>query len=180
MPGMSAAQYIPVVARQYDLPVHLVAALVQVESGGDRWAMRTEPAYRYLWDVRRGRPFRCSSGVAAARTPPAGFGAPDGISRITEWIGQQTSWGYMQVMGAVAREYGYTGHFPGLCDPLEGLHYGCRHLVRLRDRFHAEHGWVGVAAAFNAGSPRRTNSGAWENQAYVDKLAAGGGFPDLK
>jgi hypothetical protein len=146
-------RYIDVVAPQYQLPPDLVAAIVQVESAGDRFAMRHEPAYPWLWDMRNNRPFRLH-GDAGARRPPAEFPSPHGATALTEWIGQQTSWGLMQVMGAVAREFGFKGHFPGLCDPLEGLHYGCKLLVRLRDRYHAMHGWAGVVDAYNDGTSR--------------------------
>lgn len=175
---MSISQYVTVVARQYKLPEQLVQAIVAVESGADRFAMRTEPRYTWLWDVARRRPYQVTVARASERTPAADFSAPAGISLHTEWIGQQTSWGLMQVMGAVAREHGFAGHFPGLCDPLEGLHYGCRYLARLRDRFLAEHGWRGVVAAYNAGAPRRDGAG-FVNQRYVDKVTAAGGFKGL-
>lgn len=168
--------YITVVAPKYFLPVELVTAIVQVESGCNRFAMRTEPAYPYLWDVGHGVPFRTNSSIASQRIPPAQFNSPAGSSRMTEWLGQQTSWGLMQVMGAVAREYGFAGHFPGLCDPLQGLHYGCQHLARLRDRYYTDHGWRGVVAAYNAGSPRHALSGGYENQAYVTKIDLEGGL----
>ncbi|MGQ0621335.1 MAG: transglycosylase SLT domain-containing protein [Panacagrimonas sp.] len=167
--------YITAVAPKYELPIELVTAICQVESGCNRFAVRTEPAYPYLWDVIRHQPFRLSHLTASQRVPPDLFQAPPGSSRMTEWLGQQSSWGLMQVMGAVAREYGYKGHLPGLCDPLQGLHYGCKHLARLRDRFYNAHGWRGVAAAYNAGTPRVVGKD-FENQAYVNKIDHEGGF----
>jgi soluble lytic murein transglycosylase-like protein len=146
-------RYVDVVAPKYNLPPDLVDAIVQVESAGDRFAIRHEPAYPWLWDVRENRPFR-AHGIAGGRLPPSDFRAPSGSTALTEWIGQQTSWGLMQVMGAVARELGFHGHFAGLCDPLEGLHYGCRLLARLRDRHLATTGWAGVVDAYNDGSVR--------------------------
>ena len=42
----------------------------------------------------------------------------------------------MEVMGAVAREYGFRGRFLSqLCDPPVGLEYGCRHLAAYLRRF---------------------------------------------
>lgn len=178
--GMSGAPYISVVAPKHSLPQQLVAAIVQVESGGDRFALRCEPAYGYLWNVDANRPYTVRAWISSARRAPSDFPTPRGISRDTEWIGQQSSWGLMQVMGAVAREQGHTGHFPALCDPLEGLNAGCRHLARLRDRYLSAHGWRGVAAAYNAGSPRLADGGGFENQAYVDKIAAARGFEGLE
>jgi soluble lytic murein transglycosylase-like protein len=177
---MSAGQYIPVIARKHQLPEQLVAAIVQVESGGDRFAMRHEPAYPWLWDVARRAPRATTSLTASRRLPPDDFTAPPGVSKLTEWMGQQTSWGYMQVMGAVARELGFAGRFfTELCDPMEGLNYGCLHLTRLRRAHFDRHGWPGVAAAYNAGAPRFDERGAFRNQSYVDKVARAGGFEVL-
>ena len=90
----------------------------------------------------------------------------------TERIGQMCSWGIMQVMGAVAREHGFTGKpsdFPKLCTIPDGLLYGCLHLVKFRARYSA---WPDVIASYNAGSPRRSlgPDGPYMNQSYVDKV----------
>jgi hypothetical protein len=172
-------QYIDVVAPKYQLPPDLVAAFVQVESGGDRFAWNPEPRYHYLWDVRLNRPFRqLTEAEIESEIPPADFHALVGDGDAELW-GQKASWGFMQVMGAVAREGGFKGHFPGLCDPLEGLNAGCLHLSRQRARWFSEFGWAGVAAAYNAGSPRVVAPGRFENQVYVDRIAAAGGAPFL-
>jgi hypothetical protein len=162
-------------ADQFALPIALVTAIVRVESRGRLTAWRAEPPYRYYWDVGRKRPFRAiTAAERASESAPRDFPYFSSISsRDTEWWGQAASWGPMQVMGAVAREYGFASEFPELCSTL-GMYYGCRHLDRLRDRFVADHGWVGVAAAYNAGSVRRLADGRFENQAYVDKLARAG------
>ena len=161
--------YIDTVAPKYELPPDLVAAIVSVESSGDRFAIRVEPGYRWLWDVKRNRPFRVTAAVAKLRVAPENFPATSGMSRNTEWIGQQTSWGLMQVMGAVARGQGFKGHFPALCDPLEGLHAGCRHLARLRDQHFDQAGWAGVVDAYNDGNPRIESP-----KDYPHKVAAAG------
>lgn len=160
-------QYVAVVAPQYGLPPALVTAIVKTESGGDRFAHRAEPAYRWLWDVRTNAPYRIASNLAAQRLPPPGFSAPDGISKNTEWLDQQSSWGLMQVMGAVAREQGFTGFLCGLCDPLTGLHHGCQLLAKRAGQYRVEHGWQGVIASYNAGHPG-TTAGA----AYVQRVLA--------
>ena len=163
-------------ARLCSLPVDLVRAIVWVESGGDVHAWNPEPPYRYFWDVRRKTPFRSLTELErASEVPPDDFPSLKG-DRDAEWWGQAASWGPMQVMGAVAREHGFSAHFPALCDALHGVQYGCVHLDRLRDRFLGKFGWQGVAAAYNAGSPRLDARGRYENQVYVDKIAATGGF----
>lgn len=173
--GPLISESIRVQAAQFALPVSLVEAIVWVESRGGLCAYRAEPLYRYYWDVSKKRPFRAiTAAERVSERAPADFPYFSSISsRDTEWWGQAASWGPMQVMGAVAREYGFEKEFPELCSTL-GVHYGCRHLGRLRDRFVADHGWMGVAAAYNAGSPRRLSNGQYENQAYLDKLVRAG------
>ena len=147
-------------SHQYGVPLDLLRAIVLTESGGDRFAMRYEPRYRWLWDVKRNRPY-------SSKTPDL-FPAPAGVSRETERTGQMTSWGLMQVMGAVARERGFDGRFLSeLCSIEVGMRYGCQHLVAYRKRYG---NWEAAAVSYNAGSPRRKEDGTWVNQAYIDKL----------
>jgi len=73
------------------------------------------------------------------------------VTSKTERIAQQCSWGLMQIMGTVARERGFEGDLPNLCQPEVGLEFGCRHLVYLTKRFN---GAPDVLAAYNAGSPK--------------------------
>lgn len=158
------------------LPIHLVRAVVMVESAGNQWAWNPEPHYRYLVDATTGQPFRAlTPAERASETPPDDFpscpGLPD--DRDAEWWGQQASWGLMQVMGAVAREYGYKDWHPRLCDIHAGLQYGCAHLSALRDRHYARHGWAGVLAAYNTGQPHHS---VGAGQAYVLKVAGRGGL----
>lgn len=171
-------------ARGLKLPPQLVHAHILVESGGDPYAWRCEPGYRYLWDNQYLRPFRTlTEEEVASATPPADFQTPPQIStsKTTEWWAQRSSWGPMQVMGAVAREFGFTGNIPQLCDSdgSAGIHMGCLLLQRYANRFGFK-GWRAVAAAYNAGSPRYQEDGkTFVNQVYVDKIAAAGGFEGL-
>lgn len=151
-------------ADEHRIPPLVLNGIVRTESGGDPLAMRVEPDYRWLWDVRLNAPARDIRG--------ADFPAPDYVSRQTEYWGQKTSWGLMQIMGATAREMGFDEpFFSALCaDPAKGLRYGCLYLRRLADRFLDQHDWAGVVAAYNAGSPRYDDRGAFMNQSYVDKV----------
>ena len=147
-------------SHQYGVPLDLLRAIVLTESGGDRFAMRYEPRYRWLWDVKRNRPY-------SSKTPDL-FPAPAGVSRETERNAQMTSWGLMQVMGAVARERGFGGRFLSeLCSIEVGMRYGCQHLLAYRKRYG---NWEAAAVSYNAGSPRRKEDGTWVNQVYIDKL----------
>jgi hypothetical protein len=126
----------------HGLPVNLVRTICTVESSNDPSAFRYEPGYRWLIGDKL-------------------------TMNVTEKFGQMCSWGIMQVMGAVARERGYTGHFPGLCNVETGLEYGCRHLAHLYKRYS---NWPDAIAAYNAGSPRKGPDGQYFNQGYVNKV----------
>lgn len=156
------------VATEEGVDPKLVAAFIQVESSNNEFAWRTESAYRYLWDVKTNKPFRAlHQAEANNEVAPSDFFAAIG-SRNTEWLGQQASWGPMQVMGAVAREFKFKGHFPELCGEA-GVRIGCQLLRKLLDRYHAQYGNEGVAAAYNAGSPKLIGK-KFANQEYVDKI----------
>lgn len=123
------------------LPWELVQAICQVESSLNPWAMRFEPNYRWF------------------------VGNVDALSA-TERNGQQISWGVCQIMGAVAREHGFTGWFPKLCDPATGLTYGIKHLKGFFVRYG---NWPDVIASYNAGSPVKVD-GQYQNRHYVDAV----------
>lgn len=161
------------IAAEYDLPFYLVRAIITTESNDDIYAYRVEPPYRYLVNVDSQRPFRpLTAEENRSERAPHDFPYFRHISsRDTEWLGQQASWGPMQIMGAVAREYGFKGAFPQLCSIEDGVRYGCMHLATLRDRFLEKHNWEGVIASYNAGSPRYVNGSAeLVNQSYVDTV----------
>ncbi len=162
-------QDIKQVAEEFSVDPRLIYGFVTTESGGNKFAMRYEPAYRYLWDCRRDHPFRSlTNPERTSDSAPPDFSAQIG-SRHTEWIGQQASWGPMQIMGAVARELGFKGFFPELCGA-DGIRYGVQHLLNLHKRFGHKFGMEGTISAYNAGTPRLTDSHEFVNQEYVDKV----------
>jgi len=172
------AQAIASHASFYELPKELLMAIIKVESAINKFAYRVEPPYRYLVNVASKQPFRrLTPAENKSEVAPKDFPYIRGLSsRNTEWLGQQASWGPMQIMGAVAREYGFTQAFPELCSYVAGTKFPCLHLVNLKKRFLEKHGWAGVVAAYNAGSPRYIDGGDFENQVYVDKIREHGGF----
>ncbi len=93
------------------------------------------------------------------------------VSRDTECMGQMTSWGLMQVMGFVARELGFKGLLPELCQPELGITYGVMKLKQLEQRFgkpSVVQGWdEAVVAAYNFGHPQKDADGVWTNDRYV-------------
>lgn len=138
----------------------LLTALVTVETRGRPWATRFEPGFY---------PDPQAVLVWARKV---------GVTVDTEKAHQRTSWGLGQVLGAVARERGFKGHIPELCQPALGLEYACLHLRYLAGRhklaeegalltFHAP-----LVAAYNAGSPIRSKAdpSRFVNQRYVDDV----------
>ena len=168
---MISIETIQHIAGLHQLDPRWVLAFIQVESSGDIYAWRTEPTYNYLWDVKQHKPFRkLLPAEVNCEVAPADFYSLAG-SRNTEWLGQQASWGPMQVMGAVAREFGFKDHFPKLCGDI-GVEIGCLLIKRLHRSYFTTHGIEGVAAAYNAGSPRiLAKTHQYANQEYVDQFS---------
>lgn len=127
---------------QYQLPANLVRAVCQVESGMNPWSIRYEPGWKYF----------CGDQLRMT---------------LTERFTQMCSWGLGQVMGSVAREYGYAGPMPQLCEPDIGLTYTCKHLKHF---YLAYDNWPDTIASYNAGSPRKLGTNLYVNQRYIDSV----------
>ncbi len=87
----------------------LVCAVIEQESAWNPWAVRYEPVFlsRYV------APLYTAGKLSA-----------------TEAYTRSMSWGLMQVMGQVAREFGFSAvSLAELCDPATGLELGCRILL---------------------------------------------------
>jgi soluble lytic murein transglycosylase-like protein len=114
-------------AAKYSLDAAIVAAVIEQESGWNPWCVRFEPAFlqRYV--------------------KPANPVAPT-----TQEITRATSFGLMQVMGLTAMEFGWRGSFlTELCDPDNGVDFGCR---KLQKCFGESHGAPETALlAYNGG-----------------------------
>lgn len=145
-------------AAAHGLPPALVKAVVEVESGGNPWATRYEPAFfrNYVENARIKAISPCSTD--------------------TEKRLRATSFGPMQVMGQTARELGFDRPFlTELCDPATGLEHGCRYLAKQVERYR-DKGLDWAVAAYNAGTARKDLDGVFLNRAYVDKIREAGGF----
>lgn len=100
-------------AARHALDPALVCAVVEQESGWNPWAMRYEPAFfaKYV------APLFTNNKITASEAYARGF-----------------SWGLMQVMGQVAREFGFDASFlSSLCDPENALAVGCKVLRKKLD-----------------------------------------------
>jgi len=152
-------------AGRYGLDPRLICALCEVESGWNPRAVRHEEGYRWLWGLLR----------ESEEIKPTVLEQLSGCTITTERICQQTSWGLMQIMGATARERGFTGWLTELCDPAVNLEWGCKHLRWMIDHNNA-YGLPDfrikpedLAAAWNAGT-RVMVDGKYKNQSYVDRV----------
>jgi len=148
----------------HGLDPRLICALCEVESSWMPWAVRHESGYEWLF----GRIEDDFPGIIKFK-----HSYPGSLS--TEVQMQKTSWGLMQIMGAVARERGFRGWLTELCDPAVNLQWGCRHIRWMIDHNNA-YGLPDfrikpedLAAAWNAGKARFVD-GKYTNQSYVDRV----------
>src|SRR5438477_6143358 len=108
MDSVSAArlQLVSEYAVKHGLDPALVCSVCEQESAWNQWAVRYEQGFfdHYI-------------------KPLLDSGA---VHLMTEAVTRATSFGYMQVMGQVAREMGFQGRFlTQLCDASIGLDIGC-------------------------------------------------------
>lgn len=133
-------------ALEYGIDPDLVEAFVMTESSGNPKATRYEANFykKYIQPML----------YANAIEPK-------------DAIGRATSWGLMQIMGQVAREKGFKGAFEELFEPSENLKWCLKHLKGFMDTYK---NLDDAIASYNAGRPRKTESGEYKNQDYVDKI----------
>lgn len=165
---IDVATAVTMAANRNGLDPYVLAALVQQESSGMTDAIRYEPDFPYLWDVEKKAPFR-------GALNPKTFPSIRPCSGATEWMAQKTSWGCAQVMGAVARELGYTGTFLSeLIEPTIGVEYGARLLSRFLHKYDLED----ALSSYNAGHPITGNRDTYVAPIVqrIDEFRRGGGF----
>lgn len=152
-------------AQLYRVEPEFLAALIQTESGGNQYAMRCEA--KRLMNEKGDIQF-----VSLWRYffEPDSFAALLGCTKATESIGQLTSYGPCQIMGAVAREWGFKGWFSELCSWDLGLEYACKHLRKKMDLYGSDP--ETLYSAFNGGVPKKEISGMFRNQVHVDHFMA--------
>jgi soluble lytic murein transglycosylase-like protein len=97
------------IAREHSLEPALVCAVIEQESAWNPWAVRYETGF-------------LSRYVAPLYTA--------GKLNATEAYTRSMSWGLMQVMGQVAREFGFKeSSLVELCEPATAVEFGCRVLA---------------------------------------------------
>jgi soluble lytic murein transglycosylase-like protein len=103
-------------AAAHGLDPALVCAVIEQESAWNPWAVRYEPGFlaRYVAPLYTAGKFSA-----------------------TEAYTRSMSWGLMQVMGQVAREFCFAGKsLAELCDPATGIEFGCLVLAARLARAH--------------------------------------------
>ena len=133
-------------ASDYKLDSDLLFAVIETESAGNKYAMRYEEAYPWLYEVTK---------MAKAV----------GCTTSTMKMMQRTSYGLMQIMGGVAYENKFRGWGAELCNPEINLEYGCKHLKKMVDRYGPSPS--DSYAAYNSGSVRMIYKDVYVNQRAV-------------
>lgn len=152
-------------AAEYGLREEWVYAVVMKESSGKTWATRFE-LEAYEKHLRRYK-----NELRNYFVDPKGWARKIGFGYVveTEMVHQMTSWGLMQVMGFKAREMGFGGHLPEICDPRTGVRLGCRALRGFLDQYKGI--YRHAVLAYNAGSVRTDPAtGKFVNQGYLDQV----------
>ena len=139
-------EYLPPGAKHL-FPV--IMGIIETESDFNPYAARYEPNYRWLVSPERYYRYYTSN--------------PE-----TEVILQKTSLGLMQLMGANFRKLGYTRPLTAVFEDVDAqIRYGIKFFLNLYEKYESI---PAAVAAYNAGSPRKTQTGRYVNQAYVDKV----------
>lgn len=135
--------------QRYGVDPFLIAAICMTESSGRQYVTKLEENYRWLYEPEAcAKKFKCS--------------LEDEIT------GQSTSYGLMQIMGAVMREYGFKDSFDKAFEPETNVDYGTKHLAKFLKKYQRLESAI---SAYNAGSPRhRPDTTQYENQKYVDTV----------
>lgn len=127
----------------------IIAATIMAESRNIPYAIRFEPDWDYFPD----------------HDDIVSYGTKVGMSYHTVKNSMATSWGLMQVMGAVAYEYGFYDWFTKLNNVSTGIKYGAMHLATMQRRWGTKP--ADIYAAYNAGRVVLVN-GKYKNQKKVD------------
>lgn len=127
----------------------LVKAVIQAESDWRTHAVRYEKSYVYLYKVDE---------LAKKHSVTSG----------TLEMLQKSSWGLMQVMGAVAMEYGLNELPSALVRPEVGIYFGCLHLESMKHKWGNDP--FDIYAAYNAGAVRKDNQGEYRNKSAMDRF----------
>jgi soluble lytic murein transglycosylase-like protein len=127
----------------------LITAIIKTESDFNPLAQRYEPAYPYLYSVKE-------------------LAEIVGCSRDTMVDCQKTSYGLMQLMGALCYErFAFRGWPAQLFNVKLNLNFGCRYVRSIIDRGYENP--LDIYACYNAGSVRKVQ-GIYVNTTAVNNF----------
>lgn len=138
-------ELIKIKSTKYNLDPDLVLAHVMVESSGNSNSTRYEPAFYKTYIKNNISKWKITLKEAKDRA---------------------TSFGLLQLMGQVAREFGFAGNLSELLIPETGLEWGCRKLSKCYKDYPGDAG----IASYNCGTPRLLPNKKFKNQEYVEKI----------
>lgn len=130
--------------------IALLKSFITIESNWDPSVVRYEPTFKYLLS-------------------PITYAQRNMISLETEKQLQHFSYGLFQVMGCVIRELGFNDNLTKTLDPEKNIELGITYFMKRCKKYPDLKDQI---AAYNAGSPRRSKSGEYTNQGYVNKVFA--------
>lgn len=134
-------------SKKYQVPKTLICAIAFCESSFRPDAYRFEPAYKQRYVVNN----------------PNYMGLPEAE---LNWL--STSWGYMQCMGNLAIELGFSFTSPDEIKNIENnVEIGTFFLRKLYNKYK---NWGDCISAYNQGNNRRDKNGSYVNQEYVDRV----------
>ncbi len=143
-------QEIEIESIKYHLDPLLITAIIKTESDFNPLAQRYEAAYPYLYSVRE-------------------LAEIVGCSKDTMTAAQKTSYGLMQLMGALCYEkFGFRNWPSRLFDVKINLSFGCRYVRSIIDRGYEKPDEI--YACYNAGSVRRIDNNTLVNQSNVNRF----------
>ena len=135
-------------SKKFGADPQIIDAIIITESSYNPYAIRYESEFKYT-----------SKSLAFAKL--------NHITNATEIIGEKISWGLGQIMGGTARELGFDGPLPLLCEPELNIELMIKLIQQLEGKYSK---LTDVIASYNAGAPRKTISDSYRNQIYVDKV----------
>jgi len=137
-------------ADKYKIDKDIISAIISTESGFDINSVRYEQDYRWIYKLEDTTKLV-------------------GCTKETMLMMQKTSWGLMQLMGAVYYELGGSNWATILLSPGVNLKFACEHLANLIKRYSLSNP-ADIYAAYNAGSIKKMKSGEYVNQNNVDRF----------
>ena len=135
-------------SKVHGVEIQMIASIIQVESGGNEWAFRYEPNYKWTHDTNiLQHRWKCSGPTAL--------------------LVQQCSYGLMQIMGATYLDLGGHEIPTTLFEVENNIDYATRHFKNQLEKYN--NNVMDSYAAYNAGIAKKIK-GVYQNEWAVKKF----------